>query len=118
MGQTNTERISHNLATVPVWGRADDAQQLLNDLFEEDSGKGYSQVIRTGPFVTTINVWSDNTMTLKRSDTVVTRTGSFISSIVKKTYNDEGIQVSTITATVTRAGDNSVSFVNVAVTRP
>jgi len=118
MGQTNTERISHNLATVPVWGRADDAQQLLNDLFEEDSGKGYSQVIRTGPFVTTINVWTSPGMTQLRTAATISRTGAFVSNIVKFFYNDEGVQVSTITATVTRAGDNSVSFVNVAVTRP
>ena len=118
MGQTNTERVSHDLSTVPAWGRADDAKQLLDDLFEEDSGKGYSQIVRSGPFVVTITAWATNAMLLKRTETTITRTGSFVSSLVKKTYNDEGVQVSTITATVTRAGDNSVSFVNVAVTRP
>lgn len=119
MGQNNTERISHNLEGLPTTFRDDQLYQIINDLGEEDSGKGYSQVLRTGPFVTSIIVWLDSGMTKKRTDAVISRTGAFVTSIVKRIYDEDGVAVvSTITATVTRAGDNTISFVNVGITRP
>lgn len=105
---------------LPVTFRDDQLYQVVNDLGEEDSGKGYSQITRTGAFVTTITVWETSAMLKKRTLSTITRTGPFVSSVVKQTYaEDDGVAViSTITATLTRALNNTVTFVNVAVTRP
>jgi hypothetical protein len=117
--QGDSVRLSHELSLLPVWGRSEKIAQLLDDLFEEDAGKGFSEVTRSGPFVTVITVWNANTQDFKRTETTISRTGPFVSSLVKEIFDQEGVSVlATITATVTRAVDNSIESVNVNVTRP
>lgn len=119
MGQNNSNRISHLIEALPNTFRDDQLEQILNDLNEEDSGKGYSEVIRTGAFVTSIIAWSDVSKTKKRTEATFTRTGPFVSSITKVTYSEDGTSiVSTISGTVTRTGNNEVAYVDVALTRP
>lgn len=118
MGQNNTERLSHELESLPNTFRDDDVKQILNDLNEEDSGKGFSEVVRTGVFVNKITVWATSSKLIKRTETIFTRTGPFVNTIVKSIYKEDGSAViSTITATVTRDVQNKVTDVNVVTAR-
>jgi len=118
MGQNNSERLSHELESLPNTFRDDTIKQILDDLNEEDTGKGFSEVVRTGAFVTKITVWKTSSKLIKRSETIFTRTGPFMSTIVKSIYKEDGSGViSTITATFTRDVQKKVTDVDVVNVR-
>jgi len=118
MGQNNTERLSHTIESLPNTFRDDQLRQIIDDLNEEETGKGVSEVTRTGAFVTNITVWKTVAKTQKRTETVFNRTGPFINSIVKTIYSEDGTSsVATITATITRDVNKRVTDVNVVTAR-
>jgi len=120
MSQTNSKRVSHKLTDAPNLFRDDQVNQILNDLGEEDSGAGFSEILKTGVFTDQIIVWTDSGKTQKRTETTFNRTGPFITSIVKEVFDhEEGlIKVATSTATFTRDGQNLVLDATVVNTRP
>ena len=121
MGQDNSKRISHAIEDKQNVFRGDDLSQIINDLAEEDSGLGFSEIVRTGAFVSKITVWDKPTnnpapdpTAIKRTETIFNRTGVFVNSIFKSVYSEDGTSViATITATVSRTGSNQVAFVEV-----
>ena len=117
---TNSKRIEHDLDNLPNTFRERDLKQILNDLGEEDSGLGYNEVIRTGVFTTKIIVWETDEKLKKRSEVNISRTGAFVDTITKDFYDEEtGTSiVATVTATVTRTGNNFVAYVDTTVNRP
>ena len=118
MGQTNTERVTHDLTKLPSHLRSFHVSQILDDLAEEDSGAGYSEVLRTGIFVTQIIVWDSSSKIKKRSETVFNRTGVFVDDIVKTIYSEDGAStVSTVTATFSRNANKTVNYVEVVTVR-
>jgi len=123
MGQTNTRRVSHNIIQNLNTYRDVDLNQILNDIDEEESGRGYSEVeyVLGKPFVSTITTYVDQTKQQKRS--VIDFTYSpipFVSQIVKQWYDedDDSIVVSSMTATVSYNANKSVQSVNLVVSRP
>ena len=120
MGKTNTSRVEHNLGNQPNAFRDDDLKQIINDLGEEDTGLGFSEVLKVpGPFVSSLITWVDSGKTQKRAETTFNRTGAFVSSIVKEIYSEDGLSVvATITTILTRDGNNQVVDTDVTVTRP
>lgn len=113
----NTIRIRHT--TVGNLFRKDNLFDVLNDLAEEDAGKGFSEVIKTGVFVTKIDVYNDANKTLLRTSTDINRTGVFTSNISKKIYADDGTTlVATLNANINRdAGNNTVISIDTTVVR-
>lgn len=120
MGQTNSKRVSHNPNEKLNLFRDDQLKQIINDLGEEDSGLGFSEIIKSGVFTTKIIVWEDLTKTKKRTETVFTRVGPFLSSIVKEIFDEEEglIKIATSSASFTRDGQNLVLDATVTNTRP
>ena len=100
MGQNNSRRISHDVDLKQNTFRDDQLRQIIDDLEEESSGLGYSEIIRSGPFVSKIITWdrptnnpSPDPDAIKRTETTFTRTGAFVDSILKEIYNEEGTAV-------------------------
>ena len=119
MGQTNSKRISHVLTTSPNLFRDDQLEQILNDLGEEDSGAGFSEILKTGVFTDKIIVWDSPSKNKKRTETTFNRSGIFITSIVKEVFDEDGaIKVSTSSASFTRDVQNFVIDATVVNTRP
>ena len=123
MGQTNSNKVSHKLTDLPNTYRDDQLNQILNDLDEDNSGSGFSEVFYLGatPFVSQILTWQTSAKLKKR--TVVDFTYSplpFVSVIVKQFFDedDDNITVSTITATVIYNANKTVNNIDVVTTRP
>jgi hypothetical protein len=89
---------------------------VLGECDEEETGVGFSVVARTGVFVTSITVWTDSGMTVKRSETTLTRTGAFVTGISKKFF-EGGIQITSFNVTIARVS-NFVSTVTIIRARP
>lgn len=123
MGQTNSRRVSHTLEHLPNTFRDDQLQQIIDDLNEEETGRGYSEVeyLASTPFVTRITTYQDNTKTKKRTQVDFTYTPvPFVSNIVKQIFDqdDDSITVATISATVNYNANKTVNFVDVVTSRP
>jgi hypothetical protein len=95
-------------------------KQIVNDLGEEDTGAGFSEIFKTGVFTTKIILWEDATKTKKRTETTFNRVGAFMSTIVKEVFDEEEglIKVATSSASFTRDGQNLVLDATVLNTRP
>lgn len=119
MGQQNTDALEHLLDEFVNSFRDGELAQVINDLDEESTGQGYSEVLRTGPFTDTIITWNSAAKTKKRAETDFIRSAAFITDVVKVIYDEElGTTVmATIAATITRTGNNFVNTVDVQVTR-
>jgi hypothetical protein len=113
----NSIRVRHT--TVGNLFRKDNLYDILNDLAEEDAGKGFSEVTKTGVFVTKIDVYTDVSKTILRTSTDINRIGVFTSNIAKKIYADDGVTlVATLNANINRdAGNNTVISIDTSVTR-
>jgi hypothetical protein len=123
MGQTNSRRVSHKIEDLPNSFRDDQLRQILNDLDEENTGKGYSEVEYLGstPFVDKIVTYEDNSKTKKRAETTFAYSPlPFVQTITKVTYDEEtGTSiVATTTATVNYNANKTVNYVDVVNTRP
>lgn len=123
MGQTNSRRVSHNISVEPNTYRDVDLSQILNDIDEEESGRGFSEIeyLPGKPFVSRITTYVDQTKQKKRA--VVNFTYSpqpFVSQIVREWYDqdDDSLIISSVTATVNYNANKSVQSINLVVTRP
>lgn len=119
MGKQDSDRVQHDVGIQPNPYRNTDLEQILNDLGEEDTGKGFSEVTRSGGVITQITVWDSPSKNKKRSETTINRTGAFVSSLTRVVFNEDGTStVATITGSVARTGQNLVQDVDVGVSRP
>lgn len=119
LGQSNSERVSHELSSLPNTFRDDQLNQIINDLNEEDTGKGFSEVVYSGVFVQSIITWNDATKTKKRTQTNFFYSGPFVSSITKRTYDEETglVEISSISATITYDVNKKVVSADISLTR-
>lgn len=121
MGQTNTERISHTLEDGPNVFRDDQLNQIINDLAEEDTGAGYSEVayLPGQPFVDKIDVWDSPLKTKQRSEIQLSYTGAFVTGIVKTFYDEDTgtTPVAYTTVTVALNANKTIASVDVVNTR-
>ena len=119
MGQQNTDTLEHLLDEFVNSFRDGELAQVINDLDEEGTGRGFSEISRTGPFTNNITVWDSAAKNKKRTETDFIRSGAFITDVVKVTYDEDTgtVIMSTLTATITRTGNNFVNTVDVQVTR-
>lgn len=118
MGANNSRRISHDVDNKQNLYRDDQMRQILDDLDEETSGKGYSEIIRTGPFVSKIILWADTTQDRKRYVLTFTRNGAFVSSVLKEIYSEDGTYIiSTLTINITRDTANRALYANAVTNR-
>ena len=121
MGQNNSRRISHDVDTQQNVFRDDQLRQILDDLGEEDTGKGFSETVYSGVFISQIITWDGPLKDKKRSQIDFTyQVGTpFIETIVKTIYDEEtgAIAVATITATITYNANKTVNTANVVTAR-
>lgn len=121
MGQNNSRRISHDVDTQQNVFRDDQLRQILDDLGEEDTGKGFSETIYSGVFISQIITWDGPLKDKKRSQIDFTyQVGTpFIETIVKTIYDEETgtTPVSTITATITYNANKTVNTADVVTAR-
>jgi hypothetical protein len=118
--QSDSQRIAHDVEKLPSTARLPNVYQQLNDLEEENSGAGYTDVTYTGPFVTGMTTWESVAKALKRSDVVFAYSGPFVTTIVKR-YFDEATGtavVSTATSTISYTANKQVDKVTTVTTRP
>jgi len=116
MGQTNDKRISRSPSVLPDYSRDDTVKSALDDLFEEDMGKGYSQITYiNNVFTSKIETWTDNTKQLKRVEVNFTYSPlPFVTVIVKDYYNDEGTSVNLkLTTTISYNANKTVNNIDV-----
>lgn len=81
MGQNNSRRISHDLDRNPNTFRDSDLRQIIDDIDEEISGKGYSEVLRKGVFVSEIEIGNEPINNLLPNPNAKLRKGVFVSEI-------------------------------------
>lgn len=119
MGQQNTDALQHLIDEFVNSFRDPELAQVINDLDEESTGRGFSEVLRTGPFTDTIITWDSAAKNKKRAETDFIRSGAFITDVVKVIYDEETgtVIMATLAATITRTGNNFVNTVDVQVTR-
>jgi hypothetical protein len=119
VAQGNSERISHKLDDLPNTFRDDQLNQIVNDLNEEDTGKGFSEVLYSGVFVQSIITWDGVAKTKKRTQTDFTYVGPFVTSITKNTFDEAtGLTVvSSINATINYDAQKKVTDANITLTR-
>ena len=119
MGQVDTTEIQHDLSWQPNYFRDANLEQIINDISEEDTGKGYSEITYSGVFVIAVTVWTDAGKSLKRSHTAITRTGAFVTGIVKTIYDEDTglVIVSTITTTITYDAQHKLTTSTVTTAR-
>lgn len=123
MGQQNTQRISHTLENLPNTFRDDQLRQIIDDMNEEETGRGYSEAsyLSGTPFVSQIITYKDNTKAQKRTQIDFTYSPlPFVTNIVKQIFDndDDSITVATISATVSYNANKTVQSVDVTTSRP
>lgn len=118
MSNQNSTRVTQSIEDYPNSFRDDSLFQILNDIEEEINGKGFLEVLRTGPFVTSITLYKTASKLAKRMEILITRSPSpFVSSIQKKIYNEAGIHCATVTKTIARNVDKSVKDITTTIVR-
>lgn len=123
MGQKDTSRISHDIEDLPTTSRNTKLEQVINDLCEEDSGKGFTEVAYVGstPFVDKITTWDSIAKNKKRTEVLFTYSPSpFIMQITKNFYNEwDGTTIVAVTiAIVTYNTNKTVKDIQITNTRP
>ncbi len=121
MGQTNSKKISHKVNEVPNTFRDDHMKQIIDDIDEELFDRGFLEVIRSGVFIATINVWKTSAKLIKRADVVFDRTADppFVNECVVRIYDevDGTIVKSTTTTTIVRTGSKQISTIDTITVR-
>lgn len=118
----NSERVSHKLEDQPNYFRDDQLNQIINDLCEEDTGKGFSEITYQGatPFINTLTTWDSAAKLKKRTLTTFNYSPvPFVSTIVKQYFDEVTglVVVATLTATVTYNTNKTVKDVDVQIVR-
>lgn len=118
MGRTNTKRVEHDNSVQPSIYRNDELSQILDDISEDMSGKGYTEIVRTGVIVSSIILWNSAAKNFKKTETLITRTGIFIDSIVHNIYKEDGSGIAAYTTyTLVRQSNKQVIEVSTVNTR-
>jgi hypothetical protein len=100
--------------------RGDTLYRIINQLDEVVFDKGFTEVIRTGAFITKITCWETSAKLKKLCEMDYTRpeNSPFVSSVVYKVYDiDGGSVVSTTTTSITRNGNKQITDSNVVTVR-
>lgn len=124
MGQTDTNRIHHEIGELPTEFRDFSLQTIIDDIAEEISGIGYFEVSRETPadvFIESITFWDGPSKTLKRADCTFDRSNDppFINEVTKNIYGDDGTTiVATTVITISRTGNKRINNVTTVTTRP
>ena len=126
MGSNNSKSHSHRVGDKPNAFRDDNVYQALNDLDEEDTGRGFAQVLKLPVpnqiFTDKIVTWEDSGMTKKRSEVQFNRgvpSVAFVNTIVKTIFAEDGTTVkAVITSTLTRTGSLLLNNVDTVTVRP
>ena len=126
MGQNNSRRVSHDIDDSPNTFRDDQLRQILDDIDEELTGKGYTEILRSGVFVDEMKIWDEptnnptpNPDAILRKHIFFTRAGSFISSILTNYYTTDGLEIiAASTETYVRDVGKRVLSINTVITRP
>jgi hypothetical protein len=77
---------------------------VLDQLVHDVAETSYEEVTRSGGQVTSDIVWTDNTKITKVRETLITRSGGQVDTVVMKQYDAGGALVQTLTGTITRSG--------------
>ena len=126
MGQNNSRRVSHDIDRSPNIFRDDQLRRIIDDINEEMTGKGYTELFYTGGFVSEVKVWSEptnnpspNPNALLRKHEVYTRTNNFVSSISTDYYGEDGVTiVANVLESFVRAANKQVLSIDTVITRP
>lgn len=99
--------------------RSVNVNRVIQELADNDTGKGYTETTYTGVFVNTITTYTDATMTKILDKTVFSYSGAFVSQIVKEFYDYETGTIPMVrqTATFVYNPNNSLKNVTIAMTR-
>lgn len=119
MGQTNARRVGLNVDTFINYARDDNARAAIKDLFEEDTGAGYSEIAYTNNvFVNTIETYVDQTKTEIRTRTTFGYSPlPFVNSVVKEFFKDGDIVAyRTISASIAYNANKTVNNIEIQVT--
>lgn len=122
MAQKNTERIEHELETLPNTFRKPRLEDILNDIDEESTGKGFSETTYVGgntPFIQKIETYKTSSKQILRSEVRFTYSPlPFVSQIEKDIMNEEGTAVVVrITAAFTYNTNKTLKDVEVTQVR-
>jgi hypothetical protein len=118
MGQTNARRVGLNVDTFINYARDDNARAALQDLFEEDTGAGYSEIAYTsGVFVSQFETYTDNTKTEIRTRTTFGYSPiPFVETVTKEYFKDGSvIAYRTLTATISYNANKTVNNIDIQV---
>ena len=120
MGATNDRRVSRAPEELPDYSRDDTVKSAIDNLFEEDTGMGYSEITYiTNVFVTKIETYVDVTKTQLRSRTDFTYAPlPFVGTVVKKFFKEDGTtELFRITAVFSYNANKTVNNIDVQTQR-
>ncbi len=118
MGQTNARRVGLNTDTFINYARDDNAREALKDLFEEDTGAGYSEISYTnGVFVSQFETFTDQTKTELRTRTSFSYSPlPFVQTVTKEYFKDGSlVAYRTLTATIAYNSNKTVNSIDIQV---
>ena len=118
MGNPDSRSTQHKNIETPF--RKDNVFQIINDMAEEISATGFTEIIKSGVFVDKITNWKTSSKLIKRAEIVVNRSGPFVTSVVREIFDEElgTIKKATTTLTLTRDSNNLVIDSTSVTTRP
>ena len=118
MGQTNARRVGLNVDTFINYARDDNARAALEDLFEEDTGAGYSEIAYTNNvFVSQFETYTDATKTELRTRISFSYNPlPFVETVTKEYFKDGSLTAyRTLTATFSYNANKTVNNIDIQV---
>jgi len=88
--------------------------KVLDQLVHELAETSYVELTRVSGKVTEVIAWTDNGKTVKIRETLITRSGNQVSTVVEKQYDGAGSLVETLTHTFTYSSGRVASIDTVA----
>lgn len=119
MGQINARRVGLNVDSFINYARDDNARAAIKDIFEEDTGAGYSEIAYTSNvFVSSFETYTDQTKTELRTKTVFGYNPiPFVETVTKEYFKDGSITAyRTLTATISYNANKTVNNLDIQVT--
>jgi hypothetical protein len=90
-------------------GLSESQHEQLDTLTHEIAENAHVVVTRSSGQVSSVVVWTDNTLTTKIRETNITRSSGQVSQIEVKQYDSGGVLKNTVTQTVTRSSGQITS---------
>ena len=118
MGQINARRVGLNVDTFINYARDDNARAALQDIFEEDTGAGYSEIAYTNNvFVSSFETYTDQTKTEIRTKTTFGYNPlPFVETVTKEYFKDGSASAyRTLTATIGYNANKTVNSIDIQV---